>query len=403
MFLTTLWGFSPIQIIVFLALLLLFIIELFYLFAIYNSLYRYTRRAQAGGVSYLPDLPPVSVVVYAHDDEAEGLHDLLPILLQQEYPCYEVIVVNDRASFEVQNMIALYECEHKNLYQTAVPETVYNVSRKKLGITLGVKAAKHDIIILTEACCKPQSNSWLSSIARNFVPGVDVVLGHTRMVAKDGSQRRGFASFDRMLFALRYLAYAVIKKPYMGMGCNMAYRRSVFFDNKGFSATLNLHYGDDDLLINEIAHGGNTRVELSQESLVDNIREDVGEAWNELRARYHFTSKYLHTSSRSVYLIEDCLHLLFVLSFAVAMALLLPGVIAGLVPAIIALAAVIVSVLLWWLIEWRVYRRIVRLMGEPVTPFWVPLYQLFRPFYRLYCSLRDKGNKKSNFTWQHLR
>ena len=68
-----------------------------------------------------------------------------------------------------------------------------------------------------------------------------------------------------------------------------------------------------------------------------------------------------------------------------------------------ALAAVIVTVLLWWLIEWRVYRRIVRLMGEPVTPFWVPLYQLFRPFYRLYCSLRDKGSKKSNFTWQHLR
>lgn len=395
-------GFTTLQTVVLLMLVLLFLTELIYLFAIYNSVSRYVRQASLGRVAYATDLPTVSVVVYAHGEEADSLPQLLPALLAQKYPSYEVIVVNDGVSFEVQNAIALYECEHNNVYQTSVPDTVYNVSRKKLGITLGIKAAKNDIIVLVESNCKPQSDSWLRSIARNFVPDVDVVLGYTRMMDKNGKKQRGFQVFNRVLFALRYLAYAVIGKPYMGVGSNLAYRKDVFFANKGFSATLNLHFGDDDLLINEIANARNTRIELSPESIVESYHDDVQGTWSELRMRYNFTSKYLRTTSRTVFAAESFLYTLFWVAFVAIIAIFLPQALAASLPYIIVVCAALLVVLLMWLLVWYVYRRVAGILGESIQSGLVPFYLLVRPLFVFYYSLRDKGTRKSNFTWQHL-
>ncbi|MBO7317417.1 MAG: glycosyltransferase, partial [Bacteroidales bacterium] len=347
--------------------------------------------------------PSVSIVVYAHAEDADKLPNMLPALLAQDYPCFEIIVVNDGVSFELQNAIALFECEHSNVYQTSVPDTVYNVSRKKLGITLGIKAAKNDIIVLVESNCKPVGNNWLRSISRNFIPGVDVVLGYTRMVDVNDSKQRGFSVFNRVLFALRYMAYAVIKKPYMGVGSNLAYRKDVFFANKGFSARLNLHYGDDDLLVNEIANRRNTRIEVSPESLVESYHDNVREAWGELRMRYNFTSKYLRTSSRTVFAIEAVVCVLLWLSFGVSVALLMPQILVGALPAIVALAIVLFLLLMLWLLVWYVFRGVARMFGEPLKPGLVPLYMFIRPIAELFYSLANKGNRKSNFTWQHLR
>lgn len=403
MFLFTIWGFTPIQVVALLLLLLLFIIELVYLFAIYNPVPRYVRRALASRVGYATALPSVSIVVYAHAEEAEDLPNLLPALLAQKYPQFEVIVVNDGVSFEVQNAIALYECEHDNVYQTGIPDTVYNVSRKKLGITLGIKAAKNDVIVLTESNCKPVSDNWLSSIARNFVPGVDVVLGYTRMMDKSGAKQSGFQVFNRALFAMKYFSFAILKKPYMGVGSNLAYRKEVFFANKGFSSKLNLHFGDDDLLVNEIANGRNTRIEVSPDSIVESFHEDVREAWSELRMRYNFTSKYLRTSSHTIFAIEMVAYMLFWVVLIAAVAMLLPQAFVGTLSYIIALAIVFVIALLMWLLIWYVYRCIGCMLGESVKPGLAPLYLLVRPIFTFYYSMRDKRSKKSNFTWQHLR
>jgi cellulose synthase/poly-beta-1,6-N-acetylglucosamine synthase-like glycosyltransferase len=403
MILFSIWGFTPVQVVVFLSLVVFFIVELIYLFAIYNRVSRYVRSATVGKVSYATDLPSVSVIVYAHAEEAENLPNLLPALLAQDYPCYEVVVVNDAVSFEMQNAIALYECEHNNVYQTSVPDTVYNVSRKKLGITLGVKAAKNDVIVLIESNCKPLGDNWLRSIGRNFVPGVDVVLGYTRMVDKSGNKPSGFKVFDRALFALRYLAYAVIRKPYMGVGSNMAYRKDVFFANKGFSATLNLHYGDDDLLINEIANGRNTRVEIAPESIVESYNDNVNEAWDEMKKKYGFTSKYLRTSSRRVFALEMVVNILFILAFVSSIVLLLPQVIVGDVPAIVAMSVMVLILIVLWLLIWYVYRRAAQVVGESIRPILVPLYMLVRPISELFFSFGEKGRKSSNFTWQQLR
>ena len=402
MFSFTIWGFTSLQLILLLLLIFLFAVELVYLFAVYNRLSRYAARAEKGGVKYVSDLPSVSVVVYAYADEADAVVELLPRLLAQQYPQFEIIVVNDGVSFEGQNAIAMYECEHKNVYQTAVPDKVYNVSRKKLGITLGVKAAKNDVVVVTEAYCMPQSDKWLYNMARNFVPGVDVVLGYTRMINKDGVAPRDMSAYDRMLFGLRYLVYAVMKKPYMGMGGNLAYRKDAFFANKGFSATLNLHYGDDDLLVNELSDSRNTRVEISQESIVDAVHENVNADWEELRTRYGFTSQYLRTSSRGVWASESVVHILFWAVFVAVVSLLISQAIAGALYSIIALAVAVLLFVLYWVLVSCVFGAAARVLGERIWAGLVPLFQLIRPFVVLCRKIGRKESKRSNFTWQSL-
>ncbi len=395
MFLYFNWDFSLLQIAIFALLTCLFIGILVYLYAIYNRIYRYHKQVICGKVNYTEQLPSVSVIVYAHADDSEGLCNLLPSLLTQQYPDYEVIIVNDGAVDGTNNVVSHYESEYSNLYQTYIPNTVYNVSRKKLGITLGIKAAKKDIIIVTEANCRPQSDKWLHTIARNFVEGIDIVLGYTHMVDSSNKRNNYYYTFDRMVFALRFLAYAVLHRPYMGMGSNMAYRKAAFFANKGFSATLNLQFGDDDLFINEIATRQNTRIEISPESIVESHNNDSMTAWEELRMRYRFTSKYLHTSSQQVFAIETILHLLFWATSIISVIIGMPN--------IICIATTLLVVLLYWIFTWHIYLKTARLLGEKIHSGMVPFYYLIRPYYSLYYAIKSKKQSKNNFTWQYLR
>lgn len=388
-------DFVPFQIIVYAILLFVLCVELVYLYAIYNRVASYARRAQSGRIGYVDSLPSVSVVVYAHAEEAAGVLQLLPELMAQQYPCYEVIVVSDGVSLEVQNAIAKYECDYPNVYQTFVPDTVYNVSRKKLGITLGIKAAKNDVVVVTDSNCRPLSDNWLYTVARNFVPGVDIVLGYTRMARNASERNWGFTPFDRVLFSMRYISYALMRLPYMGMSGNLAYRRELFFANKGFSATLNLHFGDDDLLINQMANRVNTRVELSPDSVVESSYESTREAWNELRMRYNFTSRYLHTSSKAVFALETIVHYLFWLAVVVASYLSFPNM--------VGVVGVLLVVLLYLFSTWRVYHEAFKCFDERCAIILVPFYQLLRPFYSLRTVLLSKRFNKNNFTWQYLR
>jgi cellulose synthase/poly-beta-1,6-N-acetylglucosamine synthase-like glycosyltransferase len=389
------WDLTLLQMAVFALLLLLFCVEVFYLYFIYNRVAGYVGKTNKGKVVYASELPSVSVVVYAHGDEAEGLLQLLPRLLSQKYPSYEVIIVTDDVSDEVHSAVDMYELEYKNVYKTHVPDTVYNVSRKKLGITLGVKAAKNDIILLTDAYCNPLSDNWIHAMARNFVPGVDIVLGYTRFSDLGKIKKSGFRVYDRLTFGLRYLTFALMKQPYMGVGSNLAYRKEVFFANKGFSTTLHLHFGDDDLLVNEMARKNNTRVEVSPESIVESSYPDNNEAWDELRMRYGFTSRYLRTSSKRVFGIEGVVHVLWAITWVASV------YVGGF--NILCLVLSLLLLLMYWLLTWHVYLRAERILGERCAVGLVPIYHLLRPYFSLYYSINGNRYNKHHYTWQYMR
>lgn len=387
------WNFSAPELFAMGAFALVWIIEMAYQFYFFDRPFRIYKKSHRKGNQYTDDLPPVSVIVYAQND-AENLIRFMPRILNQNYPQFEVIVVNDDSTDDSKDILTSLETQYNNLYHTYVPEGSRNLSHKKLALTLGIKAARYDIVVFTNANCCPPGNQWLSSLGRNFVDGTDIVLGYTALNRKK-KERLSFwyCAYDKLLFTLRYLSFALIGRPFMGESSNLAYRKELFFKNKGFSKYLHLHYGDDDLFINEIATRKNTRVELADEAQMTAFYDDNYEAWKELKLQYDFTSRYLHTAAKAVFgfgkVCDYAFDILFL--FIATWGILHNGLllVAAWIPAL-ALFAVKVTI----------YRRAAKILHSPRLFFALPLFSLAQPWVNLYFNIIGSASRKKNFTWR---
>lgn len=237
-------------------------IQLVYLFLFFISFVRSRSAANADPV-------PVSVVVCAHD-EADNLKALVPALLSQDYPEFEVIIVNDRSNDGTFDYLREETEKHPRLRMVNVKTTPERVNGKKYGITLGIKAASYEWIVLTDADCRPRSANWIRSLSRHFEDNVRFVLGFSPYLSEPGLLNL-FIRFETIMTAIQYFAFGWMKNPYMGVGRNLAYRKSLFLDQKGFNNFLHVTGGDDDLFVNIHARGQNTRLEMTSDSQVYSV------------------------------------------------------------------------------------------------------------------------------------
>lgn len=252
--------------------------------------------------------PAASIIVYSQNDSTP-LESLIPTLLSQNYPAnFEVIVVNDGDSVEVRNTIGAFCDIHRNLYLTHTPDGARSLSRKKLGVTLGVKAARHDIVVLTTASAIIDSPLWLAKMMRHFTDAkTDVVLGYAAPLAgSDHSRGARTRAFDFAAESIDWQSASSAGHPYRGTEMNLAYRRQLFFDNKGFSRSLNLCAGDDDIFISEIATADNTAVELSEESIVRFESYDYRRSMREAKLRRRFTESFINHKPLSSTSAAEC-------------------------------------------------------------------------------------------------
>lgn len=309
--------FSKTEIILLLLAALFLIIQAVYYFTLYNRIYCRDKNLKQNGIPFTKEQPPVSVIISVRDD-SEQLHQCLSSVLEQDYPLFEVIVINDGDNDESENIILQLESQYNNLYHSFVPKSSRYLSRKKLALTIGVKAAKYDWIVVTEPNCAPASNQWLKYMARNFTSRTEVVLGYSRYQYEKSWTNRCIA-FDNLFQSMRYLGMALIGKPYMGIGRNMAYRKELFFQQKGFSAHLNIQRGDDDLFINQIANKENTRVETAPEAIVATSNIENCRNWYSDKIGYAYTAKLLKGNQRLLLGWETTARLLFHLCWIASM------------------------------------------------------------------------------------
>ena len=357
---------------------------------LYGRPLRFLKKASEGKVSYVSSLPGVSVIVYAQND-AENLQSFLPDILKQHYPAFEVIVINDGSTDHTKEVMMNLQKEYPHLYQTFIPEESRNLSRKKLALTLGVKAARYDIVLLTNANCRPVSARWIETMARNFVPGTEMVLGYGCFGCKKQSGD-SYRMMDRLAWALRYLSYAIKGRPYMGSGVNLAYRKALFFEHKGFSDHLNLHFGDDDLFVNKVSTRTNTRVELSPESRVEELFDDNRQAWVEQKLRYGFTARFLRHAPRLFGAFEWITRYGF-------FALVGWALYKGFSNPILWVLGGSVLLLRFVVLLWVGY-RIKRYFPLRNLPGALLLFDLFQPIVDLYYRWVGAMNKKKNYTWK---
>lgn len=291
------------------ALLVLFIIQITYYMALYGRVYRRNKKAAAHTNDAAEPLPPLSVIICARDELA-NLREFLPQILEQDYPEFEVIVINDKSSDDSGDYLQLLAEKYDNLYNSFMPESSRYISHKKMGITLGMKASKHDWLVFTEPNCRPAGKHWLRTLARNFTPDTDIVLG---CYAYENGKRKlnRKISIDTLFNTMRMLGFALAGKPYTGCGRNMAYRKSLFKNSKGFSQYLNLQRGDDDLFINQVATAKNTRVETSPEAVMWLKTLDYEKPWKEDKLNYAVTSHFYKGNQKYVLGAETFSRLLF--------------------------------------------------------------------------------------------
>lgn len=209
---------------------------------------------------------PISVIVCAHDEE-QNLRELIPALLKQQHPEFEVIIVNDRSNDGTYDWLLDETKKEPGLKMVNIDSTPAHVNGKKYAITLGIKAAKHDWVLLTDADCRPNNEQWIRTVSEHCSEDKNFVLGYSAYEKRPGFLNL-FIRFETLFTAIQYIGYALAGNPYMGVGRNLAYRKSVFLENKGFNNFLGITGGDDDLFVNQHATSKNTAVALGGDTLV---------------------------------------------------------------------------------------------------------------------------------------
>ena len=264
--------------------------------------YFYLRYIRIGSKVSQPNhethqLPAVSVVVCAHNEHT-NLQDYLALLLNQDYPCYEVIVVDDSSEDGSDLLLERWSRQYGHLYHTFVPQGARVLSNKKLALTIGIKAANHDYILLTDADCCPESKYWIREMMTGFAQEqTEVVLGFSPYFEKKGLLNR-LIGYDTLFNGLQYMGMARAGKPYMGVGRNLAYKRETFFSTGGFKGLLSNRAGDDDLFVNRIATRKNTTVVCNRDSLMWSVPKTTWREWFYQKRRHLSVSPQYHTRSK---------------------------------------------------------------------------------------------------------
>lgn len=341
--------------------------------------------------------PSVSVVVYARDDAAN-----LPILIRQlyaqDYPGkMEVVVVADLSGYDTADVdvVGALTPEFPSLKMTYIPAHSRNLSRKKLAVTLGIKAASMQYVALTCGNCRIPSTGWLRHMMAHTLDGkVKVVVGSSTMRDLDGAPgpHARLRGFDDLWQAARSICGGLEGYPRRATGNNLVYSRSIFFDNGGFASSLNLNFGDDDLFVSEIADGVNTAIDMGPETMVEERVADPVRAHYLDRLHRDFTDRYLPRRPRlAMGLISCCWWVWFAASVA-AIILGLPSVIPLVAVTLISLALCIPVI-----IRWRRAARAMRCCDD--AGIMVPWLMLWHPLYNLRYRLSGYRNRRDNFTW----
>jgi cellulose synthase/poly-beta-1,6-N-acetylglucosamine synthase-like glycosyltransferase len=259
------------------------------------------------------ETPPVSIIICAKN-ELENLQKNLPLILEQKYPNFEVIVINDNSQDGSSDYLNVLKSSYPHLKVTDILQESRSFKGKRLPLSLGLKGALNEWCLMTDADCVPTGANWLYTMQHNFKNNKSIVIGYAPHLKLDGFLNKCIR-FETFFTAFQYLSYAMSGIPYMGVGRNMAYKKSLFFDNKGYVPTPDLISGDDDLFINKVANAKNTTVELNPASFMFSMPKTSWEYWFIQKRRHVSTAKMYRPIHQILLGSYSTTHFLFYLLF----------------------------------------------------------------------------------------
>jgi len=234
---------------------------------------------------------PVSVVICARD-AADQIEKNIPGVLAQSYrTTHEIVIVNDNSQDDTKYLLEGLFKDFKQLHIVELKQEAMHIPGKKFPLSMGIKAARHEVLLLTDADCIPASENWIKRMQDGFTNGIEIVLGYGAYKKQKGILNR-VVRMDTFHTAIQYLSFALAQKPYMGVGRNLAYKRDLFFRQKGFAAYHHLPGGDDDLFINGCADHVNTDIMIEPDAFTYSDPPGTWAQWFKQKERHNSTGKY---------------------------------------------------------------------------------------------------------------
>ncbi len=240
---------------------------------------------------------PVSVIICARDED-ENLARNLPGVLVQNYPSsYEVVAVNDNSLDDSKYILQELKKTFKSLNVVELTQEAKHISGKKYPLSVGIREAKHEVLLLTDADCVPASEFWIQKMQDAYDDDIEIVLGYGAYHKLPGLLNK-LIRFETFHTALQYMSYALAGVPYMGVGRNLSYKKGLFFRNKGFSSINHIPSGDDDLFINKVATKKNTAVLIDPEATTRSVPKRTWKDWRKQKTRHYSTAKFYKASHK---------------------------------------------------------------------------------------------------------
>ncbi len=367
--------------IVFALFVLFALIQLFY-FLYYFARFAFYKHEKT---EHKDGLNPVSVVICAKN-EFDNLKENLPVILEQKYKDFEVIVVNDFSDDDSVHLLNNLKEKYSHLKVVTLRENVNFFAGKKLALAVGIKSAKNDLVLLTDADCKPSSPYWIQNMQKHFDNGAEITLGYSGYYKRPGLLN-ALIRFDTITIAMQYFSYALAGNPYMGVGRNLAYKKSLFIKAKGFTSHYKVSSGDDDLFINQTANKENTCIEISDGSFTYSKPKAKFSSWFFQKKRHLSTAKFykaIHKLRLMLYSISQFLFFaafitLVVISKEILLLILSSGIF-----------------LLRWMLLLLLYNKVEQKLKESKLFLYSPLFELVFLFLNpvfLISNLLFKKNK----------
>lgn len=293
------WGF------VFIALCVVTLIQLYYYLFIFLKLSFYRSADRANSQTH-----PVSVIICARDEAANLVKNLPGALVQQYKTTHEVLVINDNSFDESKYILEEYQKQFRQLQVVELKQEARFIPGKKYPLSVGIKTAKYEVVLLTDADCVPATERWIESMQEAYGENTEIVLGYGAYHKKKGLLNK-LIRWETFHTALQYLSYAIAGMPYMGVGRNLSYKKSVFFRHKGFSAHNKIPSGDDDLFVNMAATKQNTSIQIAKDSFTLSEPAKSWKQWKKQKMRHFSTGRFYKPKHKFLLGLYALSHFLF--------------------------------------------------------------------------------------------
>jgi glycosyltransferase involved in cell wall biosynthesis len=265
-------------------------IQLYFILFVYSKILKHQDSESNS------NLQPVSIIIAAAN-ELENLKELLPLLDKQNYPEFEILIADDRSNDETYDYLLFNQDKIKHLTFLRIKELPDHFTAKKYAVTMAIKKSKYNILLFTDADCRPTSENWIRNMVAQLDSDKDVVLGFSKYIPEPG-RLNAFIRYETFQTALLYFSFALARMPFMGVGRNLMYKKEVFWKNNGFASHHSLLSGDDDLFVNQVAKKDNCGISISPESYTTSIPKNTWSEWYIQKIRHLSVGKRYKTKDR---------------------------------------------------------------------------------------------------------